>query len=103
MEWCYANPKSKVFDPNMLSKRLQQAKTKRITAPQYLVEAAATKRTAAEMKNWSYYTTNTLNLLPHLYTDEERVELMESVFEQQTHAHSHVMVMHHQTDGHYLF
>ena len=28
---------------------------------------------------------------------------MESVFEQQIHAHSYVMVMHHQTDGDYLF
>ena len=68
-----------------------------------MVDAAATKVTAAEMQNWLYCTTNTLNLLPHLYTDKKIVELMESIFDQQTHVHSHVMVMHHQTDGDYLF
>ena len=66
--------------------------TKGITAPQWLVDAAATKVTAAEMQNWLYYTTDTLDLLPHLYTDKKRVELMECMLDQQTHVHSHLMV-----------
>ena len=40
-----------------------------------------------------YYCTNTLNTLPHLYTKDEKVELMEAVFEQQMNVHSHVMVI----------
>ena len=40
-----------------------------------------------------YYCMNTLHMLPHLYTKDEKVELMKVVFEQQMNVHSHVMVM----------
>ena len=40
-----------------------------------------------------YYCTNMLQTQPHLYTKDEKVELMEVVFEQWTKVHSYVMVM----------
>ena len=43
-----------------------------------------------------------LHTLPHLYTEEKWVELMESVLDQQLHMHFHVMVMQHEDDGDYL-
>ena len=49
-----------------------------------------------------YYCTNTLHTLPHLYTADEKVELMEAVFEQQTNVHSNVLVMEHKDDGDYI-
>ena len=49
-----------------------------------------------------YYCINMLHTLRHLYSEEEQIELMESVFDRQLHVHLHVMVMQHKDDENYL-
>lgn len=86
----------------MLAKRLAQAKAKGLTPPQWLVDASTASRPSGDTQNQIFFTTQALQTVPDQYTEDERIEMMESVVESQSKLKNHLFVMQHRDDGEYL-